>query len=119
MVKRTGPSNYQVQLLLAELEPKAKASKFWKRILLDLNKPTRQRRVVNLYKIDKAARNGEMIVVPGKVLSEGTISKQVEVAAMSFSEQAKQKIEAAQGKVYSIKELLQKNPDGKNVRILG
>ena len=119
MVKRTGPSNYQVQLLLAELAPKARASKFWQRILADLNKPTRQRRVVNLYKIDKVAKDGETVVVPGKVLSVGNLSKKVDVAAMYFSEQAKQKIEAAQGKIYSIKELLEKNPEGKNVRILG
>ncbi|MBT4539770.1 50S ribosomal protein L18e [Candidatus Woesearchaeota archaeon] len=119
MVKRTGPTNYQVQLLLTSLEDKAAQSKFWKRIIHDLKKPNRQQRVVNLYKIDKYARTGETIVVPGKVLSVGNLSKKVDVAAVHFSEQAKQKIEAAQGKVLSIQELLQQNPEGKNVRILG
>jgi len=41
------------------------------------------------------------------------------VAALLFSAEAKKKIEAAKGKVLSISELLQQNPEGKNVRILG
>ncbi len=119
MVKRTGPTNYQVQLLLEELDKKSLENKFWKRIAKDLRKPTRQRRTVNIYKIDKCAKDGEMIIVPGKVLSVGELNKKVDVVALSFSEDAKSKITEAKGKILSIKELLQQNPAGKNVRILG
>tara|TARA_Y100000310_G_C20211818_1_gene591684 strand:+ start:228 stop:587 length:360 start_codon:yes stop_codon:yes gene_type:complete len=119
MVKRTGPTNYQLQMLLAELEPKAVDSRFWKRVVKDLKKPTRQRRLVNVYKINKFARDGETVLVPGKVLSVGDISKKVDVAAMNFSMEAKRKIEEANGKAISIKELFTQNPDGKKVRILG
>ena len=115
-MKRTGPTNYQLQTLLSELADKP--SKFWKRIAYDLNKPTRQRRTVNVYKIDKLAKDGETIIVPGKVLSLGEMTKKVNVAALSFSEEAKKKIEE-KGKTLTIKELLQSNPDGKGVRILG
>jgi len=119
MTKRTGPTNYQVKQLLVELESKAISNKFWKRIADDLKKPTRQKRVVNLYKIEKYARDGETIVVPGKVLSVGELSKKVDVAALNFSAEAKQKITAAKGKIFTIKELLENNPEGKKVRILG
>lgn len=119
MVKRTGPTNYQLQQLLAELDGKALQSNFWRRIIKDLKKSSRQRRIVNLYKIDKFARNGETIVVPGKVLSVGEISKKIDIAAMFFSSGAIKKINAANGKALSIKELLEKNPQGKKVRILG
>ena len=119
MVKRTGPTNYQVQLLLKELEPKLHESNFWRRVIKDLNKPTRQRREVNIYKINKCARDGEIILVPGKVLSVGEIDKKVEVAAMNFSEEAKRKIIQDKGKVMTISELLKNNPEGKKVRILG
>lgn len=119
MVKLTGPSNYQLQKLLVELEGAGKTNKFWKRIAKDLNKPTRLRRTINVYKIDKFARDGETIVVPGKVLSVGEISKKVEVAALNFSQEAKRKITEAKGKTLSIQELWEKNPEGKNVRILG
>ena len=53
MTKRTGPSNYQLQHLLRELGPKAQESNFWRRLIEDLQKPTRQRKEVNVYKIDK------------------------------------------------------------------
>lgn len=119
MTKKTGPSNYQLQLLLKELEPKAVESPFWKRIVKDLEKPSRQRRVVNLYKINQYAQDGEMVVVPGKVLSVGELTKKVDVAAMNFSADAKKKIQEAKGKTWSIKDLLLHNPQAKKVRILG
>ena len=114
-----GPTNYQLQNLLVELEVKAQQSRFWKRVVKDLTKPSRQRRTVNVYKIDRYARDGETVLVPGKVLSVGEINKPVAVAAVNFSAEAKRKIIEAKGKALSIKELLQSNPDGKKVRILG
>ncbi len=119
MTKRTGPTNYQLQQLLQELEPKVHESRFWRRVVKDLQKPTRQRRVVNVYKIDRFARDGETILVAGKVLSVGDLSKKVDVAALTFSAEAKEKINHAQGRALSIKELFEQNPDGKKVRILG
>lgn len=119
MVKRTGPTNYQLQQLILELEQKAVDSQFWRRVVKDIQKPTRQRRIVNVYKINQFAREGETILVPGKVLSVGDLDKKVDVAAINFSIEAKNKIIKAHGKILSIKELLQQNPDGKKVRILG
>ena len=118
MVKH-GSTNFQLQQLLLELESKALQSKFWKRVMKDLNKPSRQRRTVNLYKIEECAIPGETILVPGKVLSVGILSKKVDVAAVNFSAEARQKIIDAKGKTMTIPELLHQNPDGKKVRILG
>jgi large subunit ribosomal protein L18e len=110
-------TNYQLQQVLTDL--KAVDNKFWRRIYRDLNKSSRQRKQVNIYKIDKYAREGETIVVPGKVLSVGNLSKKVDVAAINFSKEAEKKIKDKQGKVLTIKQLFQSNPEGKNVRILG
>ena len=113
------PTNYQMQLLLQELEPKVKDSRFWRRIVKDLKKPSRQRRTVNLYKINRYAKDGETVIIPGKVLSLGELDKKVNVVALSFSAEARQKIIDAKGETLSINELLQKNPKGEKVRILG
>lgn len=120
MVKRTGPTNYQLKLLIEELEKKYLESKvkLWGRLAKDLKKPTRQRRIVNIYKIEKGAREGETVVVPGKVLNLGELNKKVKVAAFSFSKAAEEKIRKV-GEVMSIEELMKKNPEGKKVRILG
>ena len=118
-MKRTGPTNFQLQNLLVLLEKKSLESKLWRRVADDLKKPTRQRRIVNLYKLNENAREGEIMLVPGKVLSVGEVEKKVEVAALNFSAEAKKKILEAKGKVWSIPELLQHNPEGKKVRIIG
>lgn len=118
-MKRSGPTNYQLKLLLAEIESKASQNKFWRRIAEDLQKPSRQRRIVNVYKIDKFAREGEIVVVPGKVLSAGELNKKVNVAAFDFSAEARRKVIEAKGKALSLKELFEQNPEGRNVRILG
>lgn len=118
-MKRTGPTNYQVLQLVTQLEGQARQSTFWRNVVENLHRPTRQRREVNVYKIEQQARPGETILVPGKVLSVGELKKPVQVAALQFSTGARQKILQAKGKVLSISELLQQNPEGKNVRILG
>jgi large subunit ribosomal protein L18e len=118
-MRRTGPTNYQLQLLVKELQPLALKNRFWKAMLEEVTKPSRQRRMVNLYKINEQAQDGETIVVPGKVLSVGELTKKIEVAAINFSAEARQKIINAKGKVLSIQDLLKHNPEGKKVRILG
>ncbi|MBN2052394.1 50S ribosomal protein L18e [Candidatus Woesearchaeota archaeon] len=90
----------------------------WKRVASDLEGPTRRRRVVNVYKLEKYAKDNEIVVVPGKVLGTGELSKKITVAAYTFSGQALDKINA-KGKAMSIKELVEKNPKGSKIRIMG
>jgi large subunit ribosomal protein L18e len=52
------------------------------------------------------------------VLGSGELNKKLTVAAYTFSEQAMQKINA-KGKAISIKELVEKNPKGNRVRVMG
>ena len=117
MVKRTGSTNPELNSLIKELEKKSEV-KLWKRLAQDLRKPTRQRRIVNIFKINKFAKEGETVVVPGKVLNLGELTKKVDVAAFSFSQSALEKINKV-AKTMSITELMAKNPEGKKVRILG
>ncbi len=90
----------------------------WKDVAERLAKPRRLYAEVNLSKIQKYAREGETILVPGKVLGSGELNKKVAVAALSFSEKAKSKIEASGGRCLTILELLRENPKGSNVRII-
>ena len=93
--------------------------KVWKRIASDLEKPTRRRATVNLYKINQNTKDEETVIVPGKVLSVGELDHKVNVAAFNFSTEARNKIVNAKGKVLTIYELLKLNPKGKGVRIIG
>ncbi len=120
-MKRTGPSNMHVLNLIKELKKLSIEQKvnIWKRIAEDLEMPRRRKRIVNLYKIDKYSQPDETVIVPGKVLGVGEITKPITIAALSFSESARQKITAQKAQALSIPELLKKNPKGNNVRILG
>jgi large subunit ribosomal protein L18e len=121
MSKRTGPSNEHTQQLIISLKQTAlkEKSALWKRVANDLEKSTRSRRIVNIYKLDKYAKEGETVVVPGKVLGVGELSHKLNVAAFTFSKQAVEKINGAGGQTFAITDLLKQNPKGKNVRILG
>lgn len=118
---KTIRKNSQLTMLITELKKLAinKERKLWKVIATELQKPTRQRRVINLYKIDKSTRDGETVIVPGKVLSLGSVSKAITVAALSFSQGAREKIVAQGGKAISINQMMKDNPDAKMMRILG
>ncbi len=120
MAKRTGPTNIQLQKLIKELQELARTqnSLLWKLAAFELSRPTRKRREVNVSNIDMAAEDGETVLVPGKVLSAGELTKKVTVAAWKFSANAKAKINK-KGKAVSIQELMKSNPKGSKVRVIG
>lgn len=89
----------------------------WKDLADKLKKPGRQKNPVNLAKIDRHTVKGDTVVVPGKVTGYGQVSKKVNVAAFSFSGDAKGKIEK-KGKHMKISDLMEENPNGKNVKIM-
>jgi large subunit ribosomal protein L18e len=112
--------NAQLQTLVRSLKRLGieQECKLWKRIALDLERPSRIRRMVNVYKINHYAKDGDVILVPGKVCGDGELTKKITVAAYQFSESARAKI-AKNGKVVSIPELMKAHPKGQKVRIIG
>jgi len=105
--------------LIVEASILGNKSPFWKRIAKELKKPARSQRKVNLTKIEKFAKDNLTVVVPGKVLGIGTLTKKVDIVAYGFSDSAKAKIKKAGGKATDFKTLMKKNPSGKGVMILG
>lgn len=121
MVKRTGPSNREMMKLIALLRKQSAEQKvnLWKRIAKDLENSARRRREVNLFRIDRYTKDNEMIIIPGKVLGTGDINHKLTVAAFNFSGSAFEKIKKANGECMSIEEMMQKNPKGQKLRIIG
>src|SRR3989338_10515454 len=109
-MKRTGPTNENLQKLIKELKKNAieKKVKLWKRIATELEKPKRQKRQVNLYVIDKNTNEGETALVPGKILSIGNITKKISISSLNISKLALDKINKANAKYIPLAELLQK-----------
>ncbi len=120
-MKRTGPTNPVLQELIQSLRKESTISQaaLWDRVADDLEKPTRQRRVVNVSSISRYTKPNETVVVPGKVLGSGLLAHSVVVAALSFSDGAKERIEQAKGKAITIEQLLKQKPKAKDLKLLG
>ncbi len=119
-MKRTGPTNILVRKLSDELIKLSKKENapVWRSVSEILVKPTRDRVAVNVSKINRYAREGEIVIVPGKVLGAGRLEKKVTVAALSFSKTAIEKIRAAGGEPITISEAMRKYAKGSNTRII-
>jgi len=105
--------------LLSLIETLLKDGKpVWKKVAYELSKPKRNKVEVNLSKIDRYGPENGTVVVPGKVLGSGNLSKKITIAAFSFSESAKRLIANAGGKAISIESLYKSNPNGREVIVL-
>ena len=103
---------------LVETIIKAKKSEKWLQVAELLSFPRRKRIEMNLKEINEKSKNGETILVPGKVLSQGELEKKIKIAALNFSEKAKEKIKKGGASSLSILELIEKNPKAEGVIIL-
>lgn len=116
--KKINPELQKLIETLRHIAAKEKVA-LWRRVAADLALGTKKRRIVNISRINHYAQKNQVIVVPGKVLASGELTQPLYIAAFRFSREAKQKIEQANGKAATIFELLEKNPKGKEVRIIG
>ena len=107
--------------LIEELQESAvkEGAEIWKTLAGELSRPRKNRREINMWKLSKFTKEGETVIVPGKVLGDGDLEHRIDIAAFKFSEAAKKKIEKSGGKIISIKDLIKKNPKGSNLRLIG
>ncbi|MET1101443.1 MAG: 50S ribosomal protein L18e [Pyrodictiaceae archaeon] len=120
MTKRTGPTNIILRRTIRLLKSMARRNKapIWRYVAELLSRPRRLRIVVNVSKINRYTRPGEIVVVPGKVLGAGRIDHPVTVAAIAFSASAVRKIREAGGRVIHIVKLVEENPRGSGVKVI-
>jgi large subunit ribosomal protein L18e len=120
MSKDQRKTNHSLVSLIGDLKDHSRStgSALWRDIAGRLEASRKNWAEPNLSHISRHSEKKETILVPGKVLGSGTISGGQTVAAFSFSEGAKTKIESSGGRTLSIRELMEENPNGKGVRIL-
>lgn len=68
---------------------------------------------VNIYKIERLSKNGDVIVVPGRVIGDAKMSKKVKIYAYAFSKSAGKSIKDAKGTTHSMEELLKAKEMGR------
>jgi large subunit ribosomal protein L18e len=96
----------------------AKKQEAWVEIAAILSGPRRKKVCINLEEVNKEAKAGETMVVPGKVLSQGEVDKKIKVVAFGFSEKAKEKLLSAKCDISYILDEIKSNPSAKGIKIL-
>ncbi len=105
--------------LISEIEKNIEktGSNFWKRVLKELKKTKQASREININRINRYTKKNEIIIVPGKILGNGELNHEITLTYFDISDSAKNKLKKA--KIVGLKELLNKNPKGKGVKIIG
>lgn len=105
-------------MVMKMAEKKNPKSPFWERVAELAGRAKRKKRGVNLGKIAKNSKAGQTVVVPDKVLSSGSITHAVTVAAPGFSAVAVKAITASGGKAISLDDAKKAHPTGKDLTII-
>ncbi|MBM3231800.1 50S ribosomal protein L18e [Candidatus Pacearchaeota archaeon] len=96
----------------------AKKSKKWNKVAQIVSGGRRRYSNINITRIEKEANDGDVIVVPGKVLGNGNITKKIKICALYFSESAHQKIKQGKAEAIKLVDEIKKNPEAQGVKIL-
>jgi large subunit ribosomal protein L18e len=116
-MSKTSP---RLSSLIAELKSASRSTDagVWRDVADRLEKPRRSHAEVNLSRIERYADEDETVVVPGKVLGSGVLTKDVTIAAVDFSGSAQTKIQQANGEAMSLEQAIERNPNGSGVRVI-
>ena len=96
----------------------AMANKAWFDVAHMISGPTRMHSAVGLNQIDETAKDGDVVIIPGKVLSTGDLTKKVKICALSFSTAAAEKIKKAKAESSTIFAEIKSNPSAKGIKII-
>ena len=121
MSKNMRKTNQALIALIGDLKDQSRStgSALWRDVALRLEKSRSNWAEPNLRRLSRYAAEEGVDLVPGKLLGSGDVAGKPSVDDYSVSIGARSKIEAAGGRVLTLRELMNENPDGKGVRILG
>ncbi|HVY01687.1 MAG TPA: 50S ribosomal protein L18e [Candidatus Nanoarchaeia archaeon] len=110
IVSKTNP-------ILKQTISAALKDKSWLPLAKMLSGSTKKYPSYNLSEISELAKDG-IVVIPGKVLGSGALTKKVSVYALSFSSSAQEKLSKAKIESGSILDLIEKNKKATGVQVL-
>ena len=90
----------------------------WIKLSKILSAPQSNYSELNLSKIDSETTEGDTILVPGRILSKGEISKKIRICSLSISAPALEKLKQTKSEYATILEEIKKNPKAEGIKIL-
>ena len=91
----------------------------WRSIANRLEGSSRNWPSVNVSKLEYNINKNGKAIIPGKLMGTGIVTKKMTVAAYSFTDSAKEKIQSAGGKCLTYNEMIKATPKGTNVTVIG
>ncbi len=103
--KSDGRRKAVITLLLSSDKP------VWRRVAELLATPRRRAKATNISKLQRYGREDMVIVVPGKLLGDGSLNKSLKVAAYSFTKRAEEELKKSNSTLLTIEEVFEKHKD--------
>lgn len=108
----------ETRKLVASLEQKGRKTqkKFWNDLANRVSKPTRQNVTISIGKLDGLAKvnKGKVLVVPGKILSDGELTEKVTIVGVTVSDKAAEKI-SEKGEFILLRDFIEKGDASKTI----
>jgi len=120
MNRPTGTTDPNLQSLITSLKQTSSKNKakIWEDVARILSFQSRRKVVTNLSTVNRVTKKDEVVVIPGKLLGNGSLEHPVTISAWAASTSAKTKVTSAGGVFLPLPQLLKTNPKGQNVRII-
>lgn len=109
--KKTSPAT-AVTISLAAKNPA------WMKYAKIFSMSTKRHSSVNLRDIDKQTSMGDTVLVPGRVLSVGDMTKKVKICSFGISQQALEKLKKTKSVWCSIIDEIKSNPRAEGMKVM-
>ena len=90
----------------------------WHKIAQILSASTKRYSEINLSDLDKESKLGDTLVVPGKILSKGNLTKRIKICALGISQEARTKLKESKTEFIYLREEINKNPKAEGIKII-
>ena len=104
-------------LLLATIQT-ARKNDAWLPVAQRISGPSKALAALNLDQIDALTKAGDTVLIGGKVLASGTLTKKVRIVALGFSAAAHEKAKATKSELVTIDEEMKINPKATGIKVL-
>ena len=103
---------------IAEVTRAALKNTAWAKVAQMLSGPTRLYSSVNLSQIDKETKAGDTVVIIGKILAKGSLTKKLRLCALSISKSAESRLSETKSQFVPLIEEINKNPKAEGIKLI-
>ncbi len=96
----------------------ARKNKNWFHLAHILSGSTSKFATINLSELDAKTTPGDTVVIPGKVLGSGNLTKKIRICALSASADTMEKLKKTKSEFVSILDEIKKNPKAEGIKII-